>query len=942
MSEREPELGLGVVASVDAAAKRIAIEFPATAEKRLYALGTPVLKRVQFRAGEMVTTRSGTTLVIESVTEASGLLVYTGQGVAVREDAISDVTSVSSPAERLLAGQVDPGEVFDLRFRALQAQARFRQSDVRGFLGGRVDLIPHQFFILHEVAARQIPRVLLADEVGLGKTIEACLIVQRLLAVGRARRVLILVPESLTHQWFVELLRRFNLWFSIYDEARCTALEQSDPGANPFLGAQLALAAVSFLAGSATRREQAVAAGWDMVVVDEAHHLAWTPDHVSPEYALVEELAIRTPGLLLLTATPTQLGLAGHFARLRLLDPARYDDLERFRAEAEKFESIAAVAEKVIEQKPLKPKDHAALAQIFDRDPTRLAQHLEALAQGRAGACEALLKTLLDQHGTGRVVFRNTRAAMSGFPKRKFRPVPLDAENNLALLARIAREMQAEEKGEEAALRYSFKEDPRTDWLVAFLKERRAEKVLLICKSTRKVAAIEAALQEKMAVKSGLFHEGLPLVQRDRNAAWFAEPDGAQLLICSEIGSEGRNFQFAHHLVLFDLPLNPGLLEQRIGRLDRIGQTQTIQIHVPYLAGSAEEVVVEWYHRGLDAFESPLHGGNDYQDRFHDRLLALAASHGSAGAKRESGSALEGFIAETIAFRAELASKMKRGRDRLLELNSFNREVAAHVIGRVREVDAEPFLRNFLIALLDHFGVRVKEHEEGDVFLDPSHAYIEGFPSISADGMLATFSRQRAITREDIRFVSPDHALVQDAIDLLIDSKAGTTAFGTIEADEPNLLLEAVFVLEAVADARWHVDQFLAPTPVRVVVDLHGHDLTEARKSADLAADFEEGDIHRFLERPGFNAGVLKALIESATEHSEARTRKLKDDADGRARAALGTELQRLVDLRAINDHVRPEEIALAQEQIERVRAAIGQARLRLDSVRLILEGELQ
>ena len=255
MSEREPELGLGVVASVDPAGRRIAIDFPGTGEKRLYALGTPVLKRVQFRAGESVATRDGATLTIDAVEETAGLLTYVAGSRRVREDAISDVTSVSLPQERLLAAQVDQGEVFDLRYRALQAQARFRQSEVRGFLGGRLELIPHQFYILHEVASRQIPRVLLADEVGLGKTIEACLIVQRLLAVGRARRVLILVPESLTHQWFVELLRRFNLWFSIYDEPRCLACEQSDPGQNPFLAAQLALCSVTFLAGNETRRD---------------------------------------------------------------------------------------------------------------------------------------------------------------------------------------------------------------------------------------------------------------------------------------------------------------------------------------------------------------------------------------------------------------------------------------------------------------------------------------------------------------------------------------------------------------------------------------------------------------------------------------------------------------------------------------------------------------
>lgn len=936
MSEREPELGLGRVVSVDQAARRVALEFSATGETRLYALGTPVLKRVEFRAGESIATREGRSLVVETVEEEAGLLVYIGQGRRVREDALSDVTSVSSPPERLMAGQVEASEVFELRFRALQAQARFRQSDVRGYLGGRVELIPHQFHILREVSSRQVPRVLLADEVGLGKTIEACLILQRLFATQKARRGLILVPESLTHQWFVELLRRFNLWFSIYDEARCVALEESDPGQNPFLGAQWVLCSLSFLAGSPTRRDQAVDAGWDIVVVDEAHHLAWTPHQASPEYALVERLAQRSPGLLLLTATPTQLGLVGHFARLRLLDPDRYNDFGRFVEEAEGYGTVAGVAEKIIERKPLERRDQAALAKIFNRDPVRLAEHLAALSEGRPGAREALLKTLLDQHGTGRVVFRNTRAAMAGFPKRKFCPVPL-AENNLAQLARVAREMRAEENGEEASLRYSFKEDPRIDWLAAFLKQHRAAKVLLICKSQRKVMAIEAALQERMTAKVGLFHEGLPLVQRDRNAAWFAEPDGAQLLLCSEIGSEGRNFQFAHHLVLFDLPFNPGLLEQRIGRLDRIGQTEMIRIHVPYLAGSGEQVVTEWYHRGLDAFETPLHGGDEYQERFKERLLDLATAFEDDGEK--SGEQLEALIDETVAFRKTLSLKMKKGRDRLLELNSFDPSAAERVVGRIREEDADPYLRNFLVDLLDHFGVRIKEHEEGDVFLDPSHAYIEGFPSIPPDGMLATFNRRRAIVREDIRFISADHALVQDAIDLLIDSPSGSTAFCVVRSRQPNLLLETIFVLETVAESRWHVDQFLAPTPIRVLVDVRGEDLTDQRTHATLSDDCEDATIQRFLERPGFNSGLLRTMLGSAMERAEVRTRSLKSEAMDRADAVLTADRQRLIDLQKINDHVRPEEITLASEQLQQTRLAIEGARLRLDSIRLIVEG---
>lgn len=937
LSEREPELGLGVVASVDRAAKRLGVDFPAVRERRLYPLGTGVLKRVQFRPGETVVTREGVQFTVESVQEEDGLLVYAGQGHRIREDAVSDVTSVSRPPERLLAGQADLGEVFDLRLRALRRQAAWRESEVRGFLGARVELIPHQFYILQEVAARHLPRVLLADEVGLGKTIEAGLILRRLLAVGRVKRALVLVPESLTHQWFVELLRRFDLWFSIYDEERCGECERSDPGANPFLAAQLALASVDFLAASEARRDQAVAAGWDLLVVDEAHHLEWQPEASSPAYAMVERLAAQTPGVLLLTATPTQLGLPGHFARLRLLDPARYADYARFVAEAEGFGLVAGIADRLLSQQGLTAGDEEALRRLFTRDPARLERQLAALAGGRSGAREELLRTLLDQHGTGRVVFRNTRAAMSGFPRREFHPVPLEIAGNGALRTRIARELEAEETGNAASLRYSLKDDPRIDWLAGFLTELKPAKVLLICRSVRKVMAIASALQDKAAFKVGLFHEELPLVQRDRQAAWFAEPDGAQLLLCSEIGSEGRNFQFAHHLVLFDLPLNPGLVEQRIGRLDRIGQTETIRVHVPYLVRSAQEPVVDWYHRGLDAFETPLHGGSDYQETFRVRLLMLAATYGAEG--RGTGRAeLDAFVAETQSFRRARAARMERGRDRLLELNSFNATAAERVLAKVRAAEADPTLRSFLLDLLDHFGVRVKEHEGAELTLDPSHAYIEGFPSIPADGLLATFDRRRALAREDIAFLSADHALVRDAIDLLVDSPAGTTSFGTIRDDAPNLLLEAVFVLEPVADPRWQVDRFLAPQPVRVLVDVQARDLTDERSEEEIADLFEEGDLHRFLEQPGFNAGIVKRLLETATTEAEVRAVARRGAAAERAKAALSTERQRLIDLQRLNDLVRPEEIALADAQIGQVGEAIARARLRLDSLRLVLQ----
>ncbi|MGB0185161.1 MAG: SNF2-related protein, partial [Opitutales bacterium] len=325
ISETEPELGLGVLESVSR--HRLELVFPAANTTRIYAAANAPIKRVAFREGDSVQAKDGVAVVVESVTEAEGLLTYHAAGQEIPEAELSDSISFSKPEERLMNAQVDASAAFALRLESLERLSAARQSRVAGLVGGRIDLIPHQLYIAKEVAERHAPRVLLADEVGLGKTIEACLILHRLILTGRARRVLILLPESLQHQWFIELLRRFNLWFNLVD----TASEVE--GTELFMEHQLFICSLRGLTENRALAAAALAARWDMLVVDEAHHLEWSPEGASPEYALVEAIAKKAAGLLLLTATPEQLGAEGHFARLRLLDPDRYPDLEGFKAE---------------------------------------------------------------------------------------------------------------------------------------------------------------------------------------------------------------------------------------------------------------------------------------------------------------------------------------------------------------------------------------------------------------------------------------------------------------------------------------------------------------------------------------------------------------------------------------------------------------------------------
>jgi len=811
ISETEPELGLGIMLKVEF--KRVEVMFPAASEQRQYALESAPLRRVQLKPGEQLETHEGETLEIDSVLKRADLLVYVCDGSEIEEAQLADTMSFSRPEDRLLSGSVDDLQTYDLRVDALQRQCDVMKSPVRGFVGARVDLISHQMSIAGEVSSRLAPRVLLADEVGLGKTIEACLIMHRLHLTGRADRVLILVPEPLLHQWFVELLRRFNLLFSLFDEERCKSIEVA--GENPFLDSQLVLCSVGFLAGNAKRAQQVIEVGWDLLIVDEAHHLEWTQQQASPAYEIVETLAQRTEGLLLLTATPRQLGAEGHFARLRLLDPERYVDLKKFQEEAEQYEAVAEVVARLQEGAPLSAEDRV----LFTAQSERVNEHCLALDGGDESAREPLIRELLDAFGTGRVMFRNTRAALQGFPERKAHLVAVDGE--------------------------------KIQWLVALLKQLGDAKVLLICKTREMAEGISEQLQEIININCAHFHEGMTLLQRDRSAAYFSEDEGARILICSEIGSEGRNFQFAHHLVLFDLPEDPELLEQRIGRLDRIGQTETINIHVPYERGNHGEFLARWYHEGLNAFEQSLHGATEILRELGGVPLEFTD--------------LDAFIEKSKQCRESITQRLQRGYDKLLEMNSSRPGKAAEIIQQMSGIDSDQNAENFLLRLWDHFGLHVEELVDRSYLLLPGHLITDAFPALPDDGLNVTFDRNRALSREDAAFMSWDHPVARTALELLLTSEAGNASFGVWEgAPSKGILLETFSVVECVAPAHLHSDRFLPVTPIRVQVDHGGTDKSASPRVG--AGTLRAGNLHKLIDQEKFRREILPNMLDHCRE----------------------------------------------------------------------------
>ncbi|QSR46246.1 RNA polymerase-associated protein RapA [Aeromonas veronii] len=942
ISDTETDLGLGTVVAVEG--RMVTLLFPATGESRMYAKEEAPVTRVSFNVGDQITSHEDWTMTVEEVQEKDGLLIYVGvrtdndEPVALKEVFLNNFIKFNKPQDRLFAGQIDRMSRFTLRYEALVNQHQRRRNPTRGLAGGRVSLIPHQLYIAHEVGHRYAPRVLLADEVGLGKTIEAGMIIHQQLLSGRAHRVLILLPETLQHQWLVEMLRRFNLHFSLFDEERC--IEAFADAENPFETEQLVICSLDFLRKKRRRFEQVLEAEWDLLVVDEAHHLEWSEEAPSRAYEMVEALAEQVPGVLLLTATPDQLGHQSHFARLRLLDPERFYDYEAFLAEEQAYGQVASAAQELLDGETLS-----------DEARQILASQLEGLDLSDATARQQAVAKLLDQHGTGRVLFRNSRANIQGFPERHLNvyPMPLPEQYKTAIKVMG---MMGGNGGDlqTRALRYLYPEkifqqfegdnatwtqfDPRVEWLLELLLSARQQKVLVICSEAATAIALEEALRTREGIRGAVFHEGMSILERDKASAYFAQQEGgAQVLLCSEIGSEGRNFQFASHLVLFDLPLNPDLLEQRIGRLDRIGQQNTVEIHVPYLEGTAQRALQLWYHDGLDAFEQTCPTARPVFEAVREELFELLAANTGDQA------ALEALLVKTRELHEPLKARLEQGRDRLLEIHSSGGAAAQQLVDKLAAEDDDTGMISFALKMFDEIGVNQDDRGENALVLTPGdHMLVSSFPGLPQDGMTITFDRNTALSRDDMALLSWDHPMMRGGIDLILGSEIGATSVALLKNKAlpiGSILLELIFVAESAAHPQLY--RFMPPTPIRLLMDKNGQNLGE--KVAFDAFNRQLTPVNRHLGSKLVTASqpVIHSLIGKGQAIAEELKAGIVDKARAQMAQTLQQDLDRLEALKAVNPNVRDSELDYLRNLQAELHHLIDQTQLKLDAIRFIV-----
>ena len=907
ISETENSLGLGMITDLDF--RSVTLHFPATDETRIYAVAQAPLTRIVLNKGEQLHHQAGWQGEVLDVQEMNGLLFYLvknaqGEDVIVNEKELSPIISFSQAKDRLFSSQIDRSEHFALRYQTLLHQQAQFQSPLRGLRGNRAGLIPHQLHIAQEVGNRVNPRVLLADEVGLGKTIEAGMILQNQLFTEKVQRVLIIVPETLQHQWLVEMLRRFNLHFSLFDEERCE--DFAEQAINPFSTESLIICALDWLKAHPNRVQQAIEAEFDCLIVDEAHHLAWSENAPSAAYLLVEQLANAIPSVLLLTATPEQLGLESHFARLRLLDPERFYDYQAFLKEQENYQPVADAVQSLLSEKPLSAVEKNHISDLLheqDVEPLfkALACHND---EEKQAARQELIQNLIDRHGTSRILFRNTRQGVKGFPHRVYHQVTIDATEG----------------------------DEKIHWLIDFLKSHRNEKILVICKTAQTAIQLEQILREKEAIRSAVFHERMSIIERDRAAAYFADTNnGAQVLLSSSIGSEGRNFQFACHLVLFDLPENPDLLEQCIGRLDRIGQTRDVQIYVPCLANSAQQDLARWYHEGLNAFEQTCPIGMALFEQY-EALLKV---------RSENKADFEQLILQTQKQAKVLHLALEKGRDRLLELNSNGGEKAQRLAAEIAQTDNSPQLVDFALNLFDIIGVEQDDLGENSIVITPTGTMlVPDFPGLKEEGVTVTFDRQLALAREELKFLTWDHPMIRQGIDLIASGDIGKASMALLvnkQLPAGTLLVELIYMIESQSPKGLQLNRFLPPTPVRLLLDSKGNNLagqvnfdTLQNKLKPLSKDIANKMVK--MARPNIEQ-LIKLGDHKITEIAQSQIREASRLAD----QTLSTEINRLIALKAVNKNIRQAEIDVLEKQRLVSLEELSKASWRLDSLRVIV-----
>lgn len=897
-----------------------------------------------FKKGQKIVHRAqrawGVGIILEVGDDGRRLAVrFAGrEGVTVvsgRDPAILEVpadtpleSGAGGPLDALASGQPGPASAFALRSRVLRLEALRRADGLGALLSSRVHVLPHQVGAAGRILADRMPRFVLADEVGLGKTVEAGLVFAGLRQLGLAERVLVVVPEHLSFQWLAELFHKFNALFTLLTPDRIRSLG----------GAEAALARsphaiVSFetLRADEELAEAAADLPLDLVIVDEAHHLSDDGLH-----AVVAPLCRASFGALLLTATPVRLDPREYYRLLSLVEPIPTTSEEGFLKRLEQHEAYADVARSLLSGGDVAQ----ALKTLKKLSPD------DAFLDEEDLSADELLAHLADRYSLSARLIRNRRVKVGAF---------------------TARVLRREDVGE------GHKPQALTE-LIAGLAGKR-EKVLCFGGDLEALRALQASIG-KAGYEALLYDDAPSLEARDRLVARFRDPEGPMVLLSGEAGGEGRNFQFACHLVCADLPESPLVLEQRIGRLDRLGQTRPVEIHLVVEPGD-EAFLADLYQHEIGIFEEPVGGLDAVLASLPEELETL---------RRKKTEKTRAAFREKLAARVAEGRKAQHDGDPLLDIRSASLPELGALVGNafarmgeeapeeIAELSGVPTeagmeaLREALITLsrwleeeleelCTEVGHRVGMEVDTDQNVHPFEVAftlgaglrIEALPGMTMpeepETYLGSFWRETAVARDELQWFATGHKLVEALVGLVRDGDAGHAAAlrrtwaprrGALHARFELKWATAADVAPGARVGSRQASRYLDGSPLAAMIDLEGARLltggaTRLEDEAEGAEDAKVGPV------PG---PALEAALEAAEAAANKALEARKEAALEKLVAEAALEEERLIEAGFAGGAER-ESIDAALHRLRQHRdvtaASIEKVKLGLDAVAVVV-----
>jgi SNF2 family DNA or RNA helicase len=749
------------------------------------------------------------------------LHVYTMEGQLRKlPSGLPHIEKVDSIVDRLEARQIDDPLHYDLRERATRLDLAYRYDRFLSLSNNRIEIEPYQVQAAYEILNSYDHRYLIGDEVGLGKTIEAGIVIEELIARGRAERVLIVAPAPLTVQWQEEMREKFDRNFVIYDRETVNTYRQSHPNQNVWLQEDLIITSIDF-----AKQDDVLEAlrnldeGWDAAVFDEAHHL--TARRGSDEsiertqrYTVGEAVANNSDALLLLTGTPHKGKSDQFYFLIGLLDPYRFphesqitpdelDDLmiRRLKDGMYDTDGTRMFPEKNIEALPVEmtPEERRLYNDVTEyiREYYNLAQQEENQTAGFTMVIYQ--KRLVSSIYAIRKSLENRMRAIQNdavaedlsddvqdlIPRYSTEPETLtDAERSrvedeLETVTITLNRAQIQEELERVRGLWQQAKDITTDskarllsqFVEQILTEDPDEKILVFTEYTDTLEYLRDTVFEAHDVAQ--IYGDLDQDRRRREQEKFEEE--ANILLATDAAREGLNLQFAHIMVNYDLPWNPIRIDQRMGRLHRYGQDHTVEIRNLFFQDTRESEILNLLIEKLDQIEEDLGMRSDVLGRVLENIDLDGQIMDAIGADTPTEEVVAD-IEQTIDERKEALETVESNfliRDRF-DLSSEDREILDVIErsreGEVSETDIEMLVREFF----DEFGGEIKgvrpgpARAGGDVFQLEVPSVLTG-DQVDQQYEHATFTRDVALEHDEVSFIALDHPLVQAVIDYCLD-----------------------------------------------------------------------------------------------------------------------------------------------------------------------------